>query len=697
MLSSEEGTTRTRRVARFGTSRRPKSAGHWILTTLVIATLVGSCSHLAVAGLQHAQCVSSNNTLYFLLSADRTTPGFQLTSVTMTTGTASACPEISSDKVLTAVSGGGPDFLPNQMRTTVISGLQSNNVACNNADGFAFDPAAAGGSGILTLPLPGGGFKRVSANYTHADCLTAPVCEPMAPVTTGDGAVPAYMVPAGAFKTDVVRFGNGLGGCAIGFMNPAKTLVFPIPGPSLVESSPVEMVAETAGQSVTFDETVDTRIGNPASQPTVPDGIRLQSTCGGSGNASTCQLIVFSANQNGGLHAGVAAAGFNSGNTFDFMDTTDGFGTNVNFNTPTRTASLTQTPSATMTSTPSPASTSTPTNTPTLTPTGTPTSTPTNTPTATNTSTVTVTPTVTPTNTKVEPLPSSSPTATPTNTPNCGNAIVEGTEQCDDGNHIDGDGCDSNCKFTGCGNGIVTAPEQCDDGNTVSGDGCEANCTLPCQLKNLIPGYCNTEVNDCAQEFCTQLIPPVNIADLPDNVLTCTDGDPSCDAGPPNVKDKVCVFHLSLCFNVGDTRFPCTSAGVVTSVHLNRPKEEKPKTANDLANRDAIEAVLLAKGGAIRGVCGNPEAAAPGDFCQTNNDCKAPKKCRGRYVVFSPPISAPSSCTGYADIRVPLVNYGPHHSFSKQGRVVLRIRSFPGKGAVPSKHDGDRLTLICKP
>ena len=44
-------------------------------------------------------------------------------------------------------------------------------------------------------------------------------------------------------------------------------------------------------------------------------------------------------------------------------------------------------------------------------------------------------------------------------------------EQCDDGNLIEGDGCDSNCRFTACGNGVRTDPEECDDGNTRNADG----------------------------------------------------------------------------------------------------------------------------------------------------------------------------------------------------------------------------------
>ncbi len=62
----------------------------------------------------------------------------------------------------------------------------------------------------------------------------------------------------------------------------------------------------------------------------------------------------------------------------------------------------------------------------------------------------------------------------------CGNGVVDPNEECDDGNYIDGDGCDSSCRVTGCGSGAVTAGEDCDDGNLLNGDGCESNCQLIC-------------------------------------------------------------------------------------------------------------------------------------------------------------------------------------------------------------------------
>ena len=71
-------------------------------------------------------------------------------------------------------------------------------------------------------------------------------------------------------------------------------------------------------------------------------------------------------------------------------------------------------------------------------------------------------------------------TACPVRVDVCGDWLlrpVNGGEQCDDGNRVDGDGCDGNCTLTACGNNVVTAGEQCDDGNAIDGDGCDGNCT----------------------------------------------------------------------------------------------------------------------------------------------------------------------------------------------------------------------------
>jgi len=62
----------------------------------------------------------------------------------------------------------------------------------------------------------------------------------------------------------------------------------------------------------------------------------------------------------------------------------------------------------------------------------------------------------------------------------CGDGVRAGSEECDDGNTFDGDGCSATCEIEPamCGDGIEQTGEECDDGNTVDGDGCSAVCEL---------------------------------------------------------------------------------------------------------------------------------------------------------------------------------------------------------------------------
>lgn len=63
--------------------------------------------------------------------------------------------------------------------------------------------------------------------------------------------------------------------------------------------------------------------------------------------------------------------------------------------------------------------------------------------------------------------------------PGCGNSVVEGTEECDDGSANSDtipDACRTNCTSPDCGDAVVDSGEQCDDGNTTNGDGCDSAC-----------------------------------------------------------------------------------------------------------------------------------------------------------------------------------------------------------------------------
>lgn len=63
----------------------------------------------------------------------------------------------------------------------------------------------------------------------------------------------------------------------------------------------------------------------------------------------------------------------------------------------------------------------------------------------------------------------------------CGNGEIDEGEQCDDGENNSNtapDACRKNCKLPRCGDRVTDAGEQCDDGNSVATDGCH-QCKLP--------------------------------------------------------------------------------------------------------------------------------------------------------------------------------------------------------------------------
>lgn len=127
-----------------------------------------------------------------------------------------------------------------------------------------------------------------------------------------------------------------------------------------------------------------------------------------------------------------------------------------------------------------------------------------------------------------------------TENPACGNGLVECGEQCDDGNLVQGDGCSNSCTTEVCGNGIVNPGEQCDDGNTAPGDGCSSTCqteahppVAKCANRTVVAnGTCsvNADVNDGSSDpdgnlvGCTQAPagPYTGVGPHP-VTLTCTD------------------------------------------------------------------------------------------------------------------------------------------------------------------------------
>ena len=110
----------------------------------------------------------------------------------------------------------------------------------------------------------------------------------------------------------------------------------------------------------------------------------------------------------------------------------------------------------------------------------------------------------------------------------CGNGALEGAEQCDDGNTVDGDCCSSTCTFetvgSSCGDGTVcNGLETCDGAGT-----CDAGTPLVCD-----------DANGCTNDSCDTVLgcQYVDNADPCDDANACTLGDicvgGSCQAGGP--------------------------------------------------------------------------------------------------------------------------------------------------------------------
>jgi len=92
----------------------------------------------------------------------------------------------------------------------------------------------------------------------------------------------------------------------------------------------------------------------------------------------------------------------------------------------------------------------------------------------------------------------------------CSDGVLDTGEECDDGNLIDDDGCNSLCELPGCGDGVVQPElgEECDDGNDSNSD----ECTNRCEFGTCGDGYVQRVLgedcddgNDIDDDLCTNL------------------------------------------------------------------------------------------------------------------------------------------------------------------------------------------------
>ncbi len=90
----------------------------------------------------------------------------------------------------------------------------------------------------------------------------------------------------------------------------------------------------------------------------------------------------------------------------------------------------------------------------------------------------------------------------------CGNGVLEGSEECDDGNTSDNDACTSECRLNVCGDGYVyTGAESCDRGSA-NGETCDAGyggtcqyCTAQCEYMTRSGSYCGDGIIN-GDELC---------------------------------------------------------------------------------------------------------------------------------------------------------------------------------------------------
>ncbi|MBI5055620.1 MAG: DUF4215 domain-containing protein [Nitrospirae bacterium] len=123
--------------------------------------------------------------------------------------------------------------------------------------------------------------------------------------------------------------------------------------------------------------------------------------------------------------------------------------------------------------------------------------------------------------------------------PVCGDGTLQPSEQCEDGNTNNNDGCSSNCMNEYCGDGIVQLNEECDDGGTMNNDGCNYICMREycgdgiqqpgigevCDDGNAVNGDgCNTLCQlDCINNS-TMLCGSSNVGECRQGTQTCIDG-----------------------------------------------------------------------------------------------------------------------------------------------------------------------------
>ena len=163
----------------------------------------------------------------------------------------------------------------------------------------------------------------------------------------------------------------------------------------------------------------------------------------------------------------------------------------------------------------------------------------------------------------------------------CGDNLLVGAEQCDDGNLIPGDGCRADCTEERCGDGILDVLESCESGVGGFGACCQEDCQFrasdfPCRGSEGVcdpAEYCSGESEACpidakSQSICRGAVGVCDVAEICDGVsddcpsdslesagTVCRAGQGECDL------EEVCSGQSGLCPSDVKRTETCRPAG----------------------------------------------------------------------------------------------------------------------------------------
>lgn len=245
--------------------------------------------------------------------------------------------------------------------------------------------------------------------------------------------------------------------------------------------------------------------------------------------------------------------------------------------------------------------------------------------------------------------------------PVCGNAELDDTETCDDGNLAAGDGCSTRCQDEGCEAATPGYPSVplCSDGSECTDDACNTTthaCThvsngcsdgIDCTADSCVAGDCVHETrhllcadsNQCTSDLCSAsagcLHAPLAAAcddgSFCNGADTCSAGACSVHAGDPCAGGGECADH---CDEAADTcavaaGTPCADDGNACSDDACDGLGSCSHPANTVACDDGAfcNGIDHCSGGACSGHAGDPCAAGGecADACdEGSNSCSAP-------------------------------------------------------------------------